>query len=309
MLRMFFIGLRHKRPPPRVIKIRNYKNFDVKSFKSDLVNAPFHATECFEDKDDVQSLFNDICDKHAPWKEVKIKSQAPPWVTNDIRLKMNRRFKLFKLAVASKCPTKWSEYKRPWNDVTQSMRQAKASYFSDLFSEVKSTSAYWNLVNKATNTKARKSIGPIKKEDETLALTDKEKANSINLFSSNVRNKLNNLLPTSTRLQPITLENREVPLLSQVVLNREAVSRKINSSQVKKSAGPDNIHPKLLRVAGDAVIPSLVSLYQHSIDREAVFSQWKVARITPIHKKDDETDIANFRPVSLLSIPSKIHIS
>ena len=45
--------LRLKRPPPRVIKIRNYKNFDLKSFKSDLVNAPFHATECFEDMDDV----------------------------------------------------------------------------------------------------------------------------------------------------------------------------------------------------------------------------------------------------------------
>ena len=119
-------------------------------------------------------------------------------------------------------------------------------------------------------------------------------------------NKLNNLLPTSTHLQPITLENKEVLLLSQVVLNREAVSRKIYSLQVKKSAGPDNIHPKLLRVAGDAVIPFLVSLYQHGIDHEAVFLQWKVARITPIQKKYDETDIANFRPVSPLSIPSKI---
>ena len=187
-----------------------------------------------------------------------------------------------------------------------SKHQAKASYFSDFFSEVKNTSAYWNLVTEATNPKARKSIGPIKKEDETLALTDKEKANSINLFFSNVGNKLNNLLPTSTHLQPITLENKEVLLLSQVVLNREAVSRKINSLQVKKSAGPDNIHPKLLRVAGDAVIPFLVSFYQHIIDREAVFLQWKVARITPIHKKDDETDIAKYRPVSPLSIPSKI---
>ena len=164
---------------------------------------------------------------------------------------MNRRFKLFKLAVASKCPTKWSEYKRLRNDVTRSKHQAKASYFSDFFSEVKNTSAYWNLVTEATNPKARKSIGPIKKEDETLALTDKEKANSINI-SSNAESKLNNLLPTSTHLQPITLENKEVPLLSQVVLNREAVSRKINPSQVKKSAVPDNIHLKLLRV----LIPS-----------------------------------------------------
>ena len=63
-----------------------------------------------------------------------------------------------------------------------------------------------------------------------------------------VESKLNNLLPTSTHLQPITLENKEVPLLSQVVLNREAVSRKINPSQVKKSAVLDSIHLKLLRV-------------------------------------------------------------
>ena len=165
--------------------------------------------------------------------------------------KMNRRFKLFKLPVASKCPSKWLEYKRLRNDVTRSMHQAKASYFSDLFSEVKNTNAYWNLITKATTKKPEKNTGPIKEEDETLALTDKEKANSINI-SSNAESKLNNLLPTSTHLQPITLENKEVPLLSQVVLNREAVSRKINPSQVKKSAVPDNIHLKLLRV----LIPS-----------------------------------------------------
>ena len=70
--------------------------------------------------------------------------------------KMNRRFKLFKLPVASKCPSKWLEYKRLRNDVTRSMHQAKASYFSDLFSEVKNTNAYWNLITKATNPKTRK---------------------------------------------------------------------------------------------------------------------------------------------------------
>ena len=73
--------------------------------------------------------------------------------------------------------------------------------------------------------------------DCTVPSKESSRLKFINLFFSNVGNKLNNLLPTSTYLQPITLENKKVPLLSQVVLNREVVSRKINSLQVKKSAG------------------------------------------------------------------------
>ena len=83
-------------------------------FKSDIENAPFQVAFTFDDTDDVlwawQPLFDEICNTHVSWKEVKIKSQAPPWMTNEIRIKMNRRFKLFKLAVASKCPIQWSEY-------------------------------------------------------------------------------------------------------------------------------------------------------------------------------------------------------
>ena len=37
-----------------------------------------------------------------------------------------------------------------------------------------------------------------------------------------------------------------------------------------------------------------------------VFSSWKTARLTPIHQKDNKTDCGNYRPVSLLSVPSKI---
>ena len=37
-----------------------------------------------------------------------------------------------------------------------------------------------------------------------------------------------------------------------------------------------------------------------------VFSQWKTARVNPLFKKDDETEIGNYRPISLLSVPSKI---
>ena len=176
------LRLKNKRPPPRVIKVRDFKKMDSGRFKSDIEYAPFQVAFIFYDTDDVlwawQSLFDDICNTHVPWKEVKIKSQGPPWMTNEIRVKMSRRFKLFKLAVATKCPIQWSEYKCARYDVTHYIRLAKASYFSNLFKEVKRSSAYWNLLNK------------VRRDDGSLALTDEDKAKVINSFFATVGEKI-----------------------------------------------------------------------------------------------------------------------
>ena len=76
--------------------------------------------------------------------------------------------------------------------------------------------------------------------------------------------------------------------------------------KTNKSTGPDNIPPKLLKLAGTAVVPALVTHFRYSIERGVIFSSWKTARLAPILKKDDETDMGNYRPISLLSVPGKI---
>lgn len=37
-----------------------------------------------------------------------------------------------------------------------------------------------------------------------------------------------------------------------------------------------------------------------------MYGSWKLARVSPIFKKDDPTDPGNYPPVSLLSVPSKL---
>jgi len=46
--------------------------------------------------------------------------------------------------------------------------------------------------------------------------------------------------------------------------------------------------------------------FQHSFDTGTLPADWKTGNIVPIFKKGDRTDRANYRPVSLTSVPCKI---
>lgn len=100
--------LKNKRPPPKYIKTRDYRKLDIKKFQADVESVPFHIALVFEEPDDIlwawQTLFKGICDEHVAQKEVKIRSKSAPWITNEIRYKINKRYKIFKEAVSTKCP-------------------------------------------------------------------------------------------------------------------------------------------------------------------------------------------------------------
>ena len=163
---------------------------------------------------------------HAPFKDVKVKSMSAPWINNTIRHKMNRRFKLFKEANWTKDPSKWAAYKKLRNEITADIRRAKAKHFKDLLADVKTTAEYWNLLSKANNPKLRKSIGPLKREDGSLAVDDKEKSNLVNNFFSNIGEKL------ADSFQPQYLSHQAtstkiVPCVNNIALSPLAIERKL----------------------------------------------------------------------------------
>ena len=50
----------------------------------------------------------------------------------------------------------------------------------------------------------------------------------------------------------------------------------------------------------------LCKLFRKSLSLNKFLSNWKIANVIPIYKKDDRTDPKNYRPVSLLSIIGKV---
>ena len=90
------------------------------------------------------------------------------------------------------------------------------------------------------------------------------------------------------------------------LVSEDLVLHKLKAIKTNKSAGPDDISPKLLKLAEPAIAMPLTLLFLFCAHIGETFSDWKKARLVPVFKKDDAADISNYRPISLLSAPSKI---
>ena len=74
----------------------------------------------------------------------------------------------------------------------------------------------------------------------------------------------------------------------------------------KKATGPDGISCKIIKVAKHVIVPSITKIINLSIRANTVPDMWKKAKVVPIFKSGDFNDIANYRPISILPVLSKI---
>lgn len=70
--------------------------------------------------------------------------------------------------------------------------------------------------------------------------------------------------------------------------------------------GPDLIHPLVLRTLAGDIAPILKIIFQSSLQTGRVPDDWRQANVSPIFKKGERYNPANYRPVSLTCVCSKL---
>ena len=91
-----------------------------------------------------------------------------------------------------------------------------------------------------------------------------------------------------------------------IKISQKEIEEMICKLKVKKAMGPDGVRARLLKSAGKSIAPSLTSVFGHSAKACKQPDQWKIARVSAVFKKGCEEDRTCYRPLSMLSIPSKL---
>ena len=100
-----------------------------------MSSAPWSIVEVFDDGDDklhaFDLLFNEILDRHAPIRSIKVRGKPNPCITEEIRELMKSRNVWRKTARRTNDPHAWSTYKNLTHQVRKSIRAAESEFIKD----------------------------------------------------------------------------------------------------------------------------------------------------------------------------------
>ena len=213
---------------------------------------------------------------------------------------MKERDKAKKLAWKRKDKNLMDKYRKLRNKVTAEVKKLKKKYYADKLENTEQ--------NPVQAWKTLKSMLPNNTTTNEMQTGDEEQmSNTFNNFFANIGKELSTAVPV------LHDDNMFTPSVTSC--ERKFEIQKVSESDIlteikrlknKNSMGLDGISAKILKLSAEEITPSLTYLVNRSILENKVPTQWKRAKIVPLHKKGDKELPDNYRPISLLPVVSKV---
>ncbi len=90
------------------------------------------------------------------------------------------------------------------------------------------------------------------------------------------------------------------------IIDRETIIKIINDVKPTSCCGFDGLSMKLLKITKEVFIDPLLIIINPTLNTGIVPDKVKIAKVTPVYKKDDQSQFTNYRPISLLPVVSQI---
>ena len=101
-------------------------------------------------------------------------------------------------------------------------------------------------------------------------------------------------------------DSNNMTTISDLTLTEGEVRSILRTLDEEKATGPDKIPAILLKNCANSIAPSLCELFNKSLSSGQLPSDWKLSNVCPIPKKSPRHEVSNYRPISLLSLVSKV---
>ena len=232
-------------------------------------------------------------------KSNKERNKKKLWMNRAAMRKLKRKYSAWKRY----CDTEeYTDYVCAQNEKKELSKMTKKlckDFEHEISKNIKTNpKAFWRYVQ--SKVKSRSSIPDLKAEDGSELTDAREKAEELNNFFASVLTVED---PTDV---PTLNQRHNGNKISTFNITPEMVKNKLSNLNVNKAAGPDGLHPRVLKELASTLSVPLSILFNTSLSSGEVPSMWKVGVITALHKKGSKSTAGNYRPISLTAIICKI---
>ena len=270
----------------------HFKSIDWSSnFSSNDINTCYNF---------LMSTYTSACDKFIPIiKTSRTNKFKNAWMTNDILNLIKRKKHLFykNLSLKWNNPELVADFKKCRGDVKKAIKKRVTNYEMEIVNDKSNPKRLFAYTN--SKLKTNSNINSLTVNSCTVT-NPSAIANSLNdQFQSVFVDESNdNYLPQ------FSFRTRQTLCLAR--FDQSSVQTLLHQLKQNKSQGTDKIHAYVLQAAAESLSLPLSMLFSLSFSSGTIPTSWAEANVTPIFKKGLKSNPANYRPISLTSVPCKI---
>ena len=241
-----------------------------------------------------------------PHKTARNKT-SQPWITPGIRQLISKRDRKYRLMKKTGSAELREEVKILRRTIQRQIRRGYWKHLNSVFTEETATNQagnkkFWSYIKNQRSSNV--GVAPLKKEGR-LTSDPKEQAELLNNHFQSVFGDGQEY--TAEEFEHKTgMADTNLPSMDNISISCQGVQKLLKNLNPHKAGGPDGISPRVLKELADELAPALTTIFQSSMSSGVVPADWRSAYVTPIFKKGEQYNPANYRPVSLTCIVCKL---
>ena len=104
---------------------------------------------------------------------------------------------------------------------------------------------------------------------------------------------------------PAFKDRQFASILTDVAITEEKISKTTDHTKPSNSQGPDKIHPMIIKECKTALLNSLKTIFEKSVNECKIPGISKLESVSAVFTSGTKLKPENYKPISLTSVPEK----
>ena len=255
-----------------------------------------------------ENIFNKAFPKTTTTKPKSDKLRLKnPWMTQELINCCKIKSRMYKIYRRYDNVVSHTKYKLYSKFLKNKIKYAEKSYYHKIFvNGSSSTKQMWQNINLILNPNATQIVNSEFVINDEMCKDLNTITNSFNVFFTQIGTNLAQVIPDG---HGNIFDSMGVPTRESIIFyptDNFEIKSVIASLKNSSSAGPDDIPSSVIKAASPFICEILAYLINSSFTHGFFPDALKIAKVIPVYKSGDKTNIANYRPISILNGFSKI---